>query len=236
MDTFFTFEVKLFFNPVTVLPTTRLFGKLLPSMVQSPRDLLSWGPGWDDFNKDVGDSWKGELSFDQRSKASLKKPSLLKRKSLTCTKSLISKIPGVLFCVIGWLISSRVVLRLAVQFQQFCTLRSPECIGSLDWNRMKFGRLKWFEKWGFSDLQRLSSEQNPSYLLYKGDYTTQRYRDWGPYEPISIMESHKGFELCSNGFWNQDFWIIWMMCLWSFHSMNRKLELFGCCILLWDKE
>ena len=51
-----------------------------------------------------------------------------------------------------------------------------------------------------SDLQMLSSDQNLSYLLYKRDYTTQRCRDWGTYEPISIMESHKGFELCSNGF------------------------------------
>ena len=50
---------------------------------------------------------------------------------------------------------------------------------------------------------RMSSDQNLGYLLYLGDYT-QLYvgilmshcKD--PYEPISRMHCHKGFERCSN--------------------------------------
>ena len=51
----------------------------------------------------------------------------------------------------------------------------------------------------------LSSDQNRGCLLYIGNFTTHyigiiisQYKD--PYQPISLMECHKGFERCSLGF------------------------------------
>ena len=53
----------------------------------------------------------------------------------------------------------------------------------------------------------MSSDQNFGYLLYIGDQKLPSYirimispfRD--PYEPISTMERHKGFEVCSHEYY-----------------------------------
>ena len=49
---------------------------------------------------------------------------------------------------------------------------------------------------------QVSNEQNPGWLEYIRDFTTQLCGDYNkpfkdPYKPISILECHKCFERCS---------------------------------------